>query len=71
MNFIDNIALIRTLANDYYQNQIAFEEFRNERTRLLKLIDEELNGIKILDEKKEVNETLVGKALSFLKIDNI
>lgn len=69
MNFRANMMSLRTLSYDYYQGQISFSDYREQRSRLLSLIDEDLNGVKAvsrvecLDEK----ESFVDKALSFLK----
>lgn len=71
MNFRENIILLRTLSDDYYQNRIMFAEYREKRSQLLKLIDEDLNGVTIYDEKENVEESLIDKALSFLKIDKV
>ena len=71
MNFRENMASLHTLSNDYYQNRISFDEYREQRSQLLKLIDEDLNGIKIVVVENENNDSFMDKALSFLKIDRI
>lgn len=63
---------LRTLSDDHYHNRISFIQYREQRSQLLNLIDEDLNGIKNsinneVEQKKDM--TLVDKALSFLKID--
>ena len=67
------MASLRTLSDDHYQGRISFEEYRLQRSHLLALIDEDLNGVKIINqnEQKEVqaSESLVDKALSFLRMD--
>ncbi|MFK5915302.1 MAG: hypothetical protein QM484_13105 [Woeseiaceae bacterium] len=61
---------LRTLVDDHYQNKISFEEYREQRSQLLKLIDEDLNGIKIIEPENshEANNesSLIDKALMFL-----
>ena len=73
MNFRANMASLRTLSDDHYQGRISFAEYREQRNQLLALIDEDLNGVKIItkDEVKEeiTQESFVDKALSFLKMD--
>ena len=73
MNFRANMASLRTLSDDHYQGRISFEEYREQRSRLLQLIDEDLNGVKVCNQTEEKveqpPESLVDKALSFLKID--
>jgi len=73
MNFRANMASLRTLSDDYYQGRITFAEYREQRSQLLALIDEDLNGVKAFNQIEEKvdqpPESLVDKALSFLKID--
>lgn len=72
MKFRENMASIRNLSEDHYQNRITFTEYREKRNYFLRLIDEELNQIKFENEdefiNENINESLVDKALSFLKI---
>ena len=67
------MASLRTLSDDHYQNRVTFAEYREQRTQLLKMIDEDLNAVLVVENKEEENEikqeSLVDKALSFLKID--
>jgi len=73
MNFRANMASLNTLSDDHYQGRILFVEYREQRSILLALIDEDLNGVKIhrCDEQKEekASVSIVDKALSFLKMD--
>ena len=72
MNFRTNMELLRLLVVDYYQNNITFSEYRKKRSFLLSLIDEELNGVKLLDDevkKNDISSSFLNKALSFLKSD--
>ena len=72
MNFRANMSSLRTLSNDYYQNKISFLQYREQRSQLLEMIDEDLNGIKIIEEvKTKKDESIIEKALSFLKIDKL
>ena len=72
MNFRANMSSLRTLSNDYYQNRISFLQYREQRSQLLKLIDEDLNGVKILEQvKTKKDESIIEKALSFLKVDKL
>lgn len=72
MNFRENMSSLRTLSNDYYQNRISFLQYREQRSQLLKLIDEDLNGVKIMSEvKTDKDESIIEKALSFLKNDKV
>lgn len=75
MNFRANMASLQTLSDDYYHHRISFAEYRNERSQLLKLIDEELNGVKnlnqVINKEEKIHETLINKALSFLKTDKV
>ncbi len=74
MNFRENMASLRSLSDDHYYNRISFTEYREQRSMLLQLIDEELNGVKIIDQSEietaNADESLIDKALSFLKLDN-
>lgn len=73
MNFREDMKALRALSDDYYQGRISFSEYRAQRSKLLVLIDEELNGVKVIStnniEEDEVSASFVDKALSFLKID--
>jgi hypothetical protein len=47
-------------------------QYREQRSQLLKLIDEDLNGVKILEQvKTKKDESIIEKALSFLKVDKL
>ena len=69
------MASLRALSDDYYNNRVTFPEYREKRSQLLQLIDEELNGVEIIQypqanaEPADVNDTLMDKALSFLNLD--
>jgi len=72
MNFRENMASLRTLSDDYYQSRVSFLQYRDQRSELLKIIDEELNGIKIIEEEIVIHDnSIIHKALSFLKIDKL
>lgn len=70
MNFRENMSELRVLVNDYYQNRISFPEYRKQRSKLLCLIDEDLNGIKPTvsenDDEIQIKGSIMNKALSFL-----
>lgn len=67
------MSLLRTLTEQYSQGHISLLEYRTQRSQLLALIDEDLNGIKFpLKEEQndeDISVSFVDKALSFLKID--
>ena len=67
------MSMLSALSDDHYQGRISFAEYRAKRSQLLALIDEDLNGIKILEiieeNKEKVSESFMDKALSFLKTD--
>ena len=73
MNFRKNMSILSTLSDDHYQGRISFAEYRSKRSLLLALIDEDLNGIKVMEvieeNKEEVSVSFMDKALSFLKTD--
>jgi hypothetical protein len=69
MNTNTNIALLKTLSDDYYHNRISFAEYRKERTQILKCIDEDVNGVIIAEDNAEIDKSFINKALAFLKID--
>lgn len=73
MNFRKHMESLRLLSCDYYQNRLTFSDYREKRRCLLIMIDEELNGVKcdlkIQDKNNKVDESLINKAISFLKID--
>ena len=57
--------MLRNLSNDYYQNKIEFEEYRNRRKMILDKIDVEFNGdkpkIEVIvnqDQKSEFMQTI-------------
>ena len=54
MNFREHMESLRLLSSDYYQNKISFSDYREKRSYLLMLIDEELNGVKC--DEVELNE---------------
>ncbi len=71
MDFKNNMALLETLVDDYYRNQIGFDEYRQQRDQILQALDQELNGVTAINETKDLqSESLLDKALSFLKIDS-
>lgn len=71
MDFKNNMALLETLVDDYYRNQIGFDEYRQQRNQILQALDQELNGVTAINETKDLqSESLLDKALSFLKIDS-
>jgi hypothetical protein len=65
------MAKLLALSDNYYQNRISFVEYREQRTDLLKLIDEDLNGVKNINEIEKNDDSLIEKALSFLKRDKL
>ena len=73
MNFRKHMESLHLLSSDYYQNRLSFSDYREKRKYLLIMIDEELNGIKceldVQTENNDVDESLINKAISFLKID--
>lgn len=69
MNFRTNMALLHTLSDDYFNNRLSFDKYREERSCLLKLIDEDLNGVKVSEIISKEDESFIDKTLSFLKID--
>lgn len=75
MNFRENMNSLSVISNEYSRNRISIEEYRRQRAGLLNLIDEELNGVKAnqSDDEDEISseDTLLDKALSFLKLDKI
>ena len=66
---------LTVLSDDYSSNRISAEEYRAQRKFLLNLIDQELNGVQIKSQDNMVevtqNDTLIDKALSFLKLDKL
>jgi hypothetical protein len=57
--------MLRNLSNDYYQNRIEFEDYRNRRKIILDKIDLEFNGdkprIEVIvnqDQKSEFMQTI-------------
>jgi len=75
MNFRKNMASLLTLSDDYYHNRVSFSEYRKKRKEFIDLIDKDLNGVIIPDGNDQVDEfndeSLIDKALSFLKLDKI
>jgi len=75
MNFRENINSLSVISNEYACNRISPEDYRQQRTCLLNLIDEELNGVKVhktnIQAEISGENTLLDKALSFLKLDKI
>ena len=45
--------MLRNLSDDYYNNRIAFEEYRSRRKIILDKIDEEYNGSEQIDDNTE------------------
>ena len=72
MNFRANMNALRNLSDDHYQNRISFVEYREKRKELLRMIDDDLNGIKVIeDDVIKLEDSIIEKALSFLKIDKL
>lgn len=65
------MASLQTVSDDYYHSRISQVEYRKQRSQLLRLIDEELNGVKIITENESVKEddSFISKTLSFLKVN--
>ena len=62
----DNFAAVRRLCEDYYQQRISKEEYRNERTILLAEIDNDLNQVTKTDGNGS-DTGFVDKILSIFK----
>ena len=64
------MASLRILVDDHYQNRISFSEYREKRGQLLRLIDEDLNGVSIVDDQNTdditARNSVISKAISFL-----
>ncbi|MCW8899569.1 MAG: hypothetical protein OQK75_11355 [Gammaproteobacteria bacterium] len=75
MNFRKNMASLLTLSDDYYHNRISFSEYREKRKEFIDLIDKDLNGVVVPANNKQGDklndESLMNKALSFLKLDKV
>ena len=75
MNFRENMKSLSKLSDAFSQHHLCIEEYRKKRKELLNLIDEELNGVLIQEEKPisdlHSDETFLDKALSFLKLDKV
>ena len=57
---------IRELADDYYNQRLTLEEYREQRKTLLDKIDEEYNGIVIVTEEDNQQDSgLFSKAVAF------
>lgn len=65
------MASLQEISEDYYQNRISKLDYHTQRSQLLSLIDEELNGVKIIVENEIVKEgeSFIDKTLSFLKVN--
>ena len=58
---------IRELSDNYYQQRIAKEEYRRQRTQLLNKIDKELNDIEPVLESDDSESGFVDKVMSFFR----
>lgn len=65
-----NFAMIRELSNDYYQQRITKEEYRQLRKELLDRIDKEINYIEPEDHGLESEQGFVDKLMSYFKNSN-
>lgn len=65
------MASLQSISDDYYQNRMSQSDYRLQRSQLLSLIDEELNGVKVIIENEAVkeDESFIDKTLSFLKVN--
>ena len=66
---------VNSLSSEFHDHQITYDEYRQSRKKLMILIDEEINGVKFegQDDNQEAglfNDSIITKALSFLKLDN-
>ena len=67
---------LSVISDAHSRNRISVEEYRAQRIELLSLIDEELNGVTVhqdivIPEICNGDDTLLDKALSFLKLDKL
>jgi len=65
MNEMLEFTKVRELTNDYSQQKISKEDYRRLRKQLLEKIDQEMNGIKVIDDSSEQN--FVEKFKSYFK----
>lgn len=63
MNDSNYSVILRNLSSDYYHGHIDFNNYRIQRKTLLDKIDEELNGVSIVDSRLGENN----KGEDFLK----
>ena len=59
--------MLHNLSNDYYQNRIEFEEYRNQRKIILDKIDAEFNGVKssLGDPEQEDDSSVFMQTIAF------
>lgn len=62
--------MLRNLSDDYYNNRIAFEEYRSRRKIILDKIDEEYNGSEQIDDNTEELSILM-QTIKFFKSSDI
>ncbi len=56
MNDSNYSVILRNLSSDYYYGHIDFNEYRIQRKIILDKIDEELNGVSIVDSQLGEND---------------
>ncbi|MDH5407211.1 MAG: hypothetical protein OEZ33_06190 [Gammaproteobacteria bacterium] len=61
---------IQALLDDYYNNRIGMDEYRQQRTQLLDEIDKEVNGTEREQNKDSTDSTFIGKMLNMIKNSN-
>jgi hypothetical protein len=65
--------MLRNLSSDYYHNHIDFEEYRNQRKKILDKIDQEMNGKLMQEQQQNVPESasIFMQAIGFIKNSEI
>ena len=61
---------LQALLDDYYNNRIGQEEYRQQRSLLLEEIDKEMNGVEKAQQQNSGDNTFIGKVLSMIKNNN-
>ncbi len=68
MSDLSYSAMLRDLSKNYYQNHIAFDDYRSQRKAILDKIDEEFNGRKQNETQSDKNdESIFMKTIAFFK----
>jgi len=67
MSELSCTAKLSELSDEHYNQQISFEEYREQRRKILDELDAELNVVEVDSARNSTRTSLLSKAVAFFK----